>query len=126
MVDEIDPSHSDPVVAFHLPSLLAQAVESARVWPKLRLVGLVAEEGTPEAALLKAKGTSLTTAPDRSVSALISRKIAKDILIESNPHAREWLFEDGSGTHRRLPIIQSASRGVRTTSAPYDLPDAPP
>ena len=95
MVDEPDPNSSDEVVDFHLHSLLAQAKEVARVRPEMRLVGLVADEGTPEAALLLSKKTKLATAPDRRVSALLSRELAKSILVDTTPKLLDWLEDDG-------------------------------
>jgi hypothetical protein len=119
MVNEPDPDSSDEVVDFHLPSLLAQARALAQVDPGMRVVGLVADKGTPEARMLQKKGPNLDTGPDQSVSALISRELAKDI-VRSTPSSREWLFEDRSGPHRMLPIIHSASRSMRTMSISYD------
>jgi len=122
MVDEPDPNSSDPVVDFHLPSLLAQARALAEVSPEMRVVGLVADKGTTEAAMLTSKGTMLTTGPDKSVSALVSRELAKDILHNANPKLLEWLYEDWAGSQRRLPVIHAARQGARTGSIPYDLP----
>src|SRR5262245_22399197 len=119
MANEPDPNASDEVVDFHLPSLLMQARALAEVEPEMRVVGLVADKGTPEAKMLQAKGTNLDTGPDQSVSALISRELAKDI-VRKTPNAQEWLFEDRSGPHRMLPIIHSASRSMRTMSVSYD------
>jgi hypothetical protein len=122
MVDEPDPNSSDPVVDFHLPSLLAQARALAELSPEMRVVGLVADKGTSEADMLASKGTKLTTGPDESVSALLSRELAKDILYNANPKLLEWLYHDWLGSDRRLPIIHSADHGTRTGSIPYDLP----
>ena len=122
MVEEPDPNSPDPVVAFHLPSLLAQARALAEVSPEMRVVGLVADKGTSEAALLLSKKTKLTTGPDESVSALVSRELAKDILHNANPSLLEWLYEDWAGSQRRLPVIHAARQGARTGSIPYDLP----
>ena len=122
MVDEPDPNSTDEVVDFHLPSLLAQARALAEVVPEMRVVGLGADKGTSEAALLLSKKTKLTTGPDQSVSALASRELAKDILRNANPKLLEWLYEDWAGSQRRLPVIHSARAGTRTGSIPYDLP----
>lgn len=122
MSDQPDPNATDKVIAFHLPSLLTHARVFAQTDPGMRVVGLVADEGTQEAALLKSRGTELTTDPDQSVSALVSREIAKDILLDANPQVMEWLFHDWVGSQRILPVIRSARHGIRTAAFSYSWP----
>ena len=123
MADTTDPNAPDEAVNFHLPGLLAQAVGAARAWPKMRIVGIIADEGTPEAKFLQSQGSELATGPDRSVSALLSRELAKDILLQLSPGQLEWLFDEGSGSNCRLPIIRSARHGIRIMATPYVLPN---
>ena len=116
-----DPNLTDPVVDQHLPSLLAQARRLSADKPETRIVGLVADEGTWEAALLLSKGVKLATAPDKSVSALIERDLAKELL-RTSPRVLEWLYHDWEGSDRRLPIIHTALHRIRTGSMSYSLP----
>lgn len=114
---------SDAPVVLHGAALIAQAKDVARERPDERIVGVVAEKDTPEAAHLLGIGARVNRARDGSVSALISRESAKKHLVNMTPQLLEWLEDDGEGSHRKLPVIHAARRGLRTTALEDDIFD---
>ena len=126
MVDEIGPRHSDPVVDLHLAFLISEARGRTRENPADRFVGIVADAKTPEEMFLVQSEEKISRAHDKSVSALIPREAAKELLRDASPGMLDWLDDEGDGPRRKLSTIHAAKLGMRMVITEYALADGPP
>lgn len=110
-------------VPYFAPRLIALAIELLTEQPDRRLVALIGEKGTVEAADLVASPVDdILRGPDGSAAAIITRDSAK----RKFPVLWEFLPDEGTGPTRTLPTVHASLQGVRAEGIHYAAPGTPP